>query len=102
MSSESFRKFIERVEHDAGLRQELRAASGEFGLPVEAVVTFGTINGYSFKAEDVTAELTGMPWAPFTGELSEASLEAVAGGAGPPDPIMPSRLDTYLAGGRLM
>jgi predicted ribosomally synthesized peptide with nif11-like leader len=102
MSSESFRKFMEKVEHDAGLRQELQARSGEFGMPVEAVVAFAATKGYSFKAEDVSTELTGTPLAPFKGELSEASLKTIAGGADPPEPIMPAGLSTYLSDGRLM
>lgn len=97
MSSESFKKFMEKVEHDTGLRQELRAASGEFGMPVDAVVAFAATRGYSFKAEDVSPELSGTPLAPFTGELSEASLGAVAGGVGPPDIVPQSRLSTYRA-----
>ena len=88
MSSESFKQFLAKIEQDAGLSQELRTASGEFGMPVEALAAFAAGKGYSFTAEDVST-------APSTGELSEASLDAVVGGGIPPEPEMPSPLSTF-------
>jgi len=68
MSSESFKTFLAKVQHDEGLRQELRAAGGEAGMPVEAVVAFAAGKGYEFKVEEVSSE------------LSDRQLNSVAGG----------------------
>jgi predicted ribosomally synthesized peptide with nif11-like leader len=70
MSVESFNAFMAKVEEDQQLRDKLRAAGGDVGLPVQALAEFAGRHGYSFTAEDVT------------GELSDAQLEGVAGGMG--------------------
>jgi predicted ribosomally synthesized peptide with nif11-like leader len=72
MSNESFKLFLAKIENDTGLRQEIRAAGGEAGMPVEAVVAFAAAKGYDFKVEDVS------------NELSDAALENVAGGGAQP------------------
>lgn len=69
MSSESFKKFMEKVRSDEGLKTELRAAGSAAGMPVEAMVAFAAGKGYDFKVEDVSSELT------------DKQLDAVAGGA---------------------
>ena len=68
MSNESFKKFMEKVQNDQALRQELRAAGGEAGMPVEAVIAFAAGKGYEFKVEEVSSE------------LSDRQLNSVAGG----------------------
>lgn len=67
MSSESFLMFMAKLENDAGLRQELRAAGGEAGMSADAVIAFAARKGCEFTAEDI-------------GALSDQQLEAVAGG----------------------
>jgi predicted ribosomally synthesized peptide with nif11-like leader len=67
MSSESFLMFVAKLENDAGLRQELRAAGDEAGMPADAVIAFAARKGYEFTAEDI-------------GALSDQQLDAVAGG----------------------
>ena len=69
MSGESFKKFMEKVQEDESLKQELRAAGSASGMPVEAVVAFAAGKGYDFKVEDVSSELT------------DKQLDSVAGGA---------------------
>jgi predicted ribosomally synthesized peptide with nif11-like leader len=61
-----------QVQQDEGLRQELRAAGGKAGMPVDAVVAFAAGKGYQFKVEDVSTELT------------DANLDHVAGGGAQP------------------
>lgn len=68
MNSGTFKEFMAKVKEDAGLRQELKAAGAEAGMPVEAVAALAARHGYRFSAEDVTSE------------LSDRQLEAVAGG----------------------
>jgi predicted ribosomally synthesized peptide with nif11-like leader len=75
MSNESFKKFMEKVQSDQSLKQELRAAGGDAGMPVAAVVAFAAGKGYEFKVEDVSSE------------LSDAALENVAGGGAQPHMI---------------
>ena len=72
MSNERFKKFMEKVQSDESLRQELRAAGGDAGMPIEAVVAFAASKGYEFKVEDVSSE------------LSDTALENVAGGGAQP------------------
>jgi len=71
MSSESFRKFLAQVQENDSLKQEFRAAGGEAGMPVEALVAFAAAKGYDFKVEDVSSE------------LSDEQLDSVAGGGDP-------------------
>ena len=100
MSNESFRQFIEKVQGDDGLRQELLDASGEFGMPVEGVVAFAAARGYAFNIEEAGEPL---PEPPSKGELSDAILDTVAGGGNPPEPMFPNPLSTFRAlSGNLM
>jgi len=91
MSMESFRQFIDKVHSDTALRQELSKASSPFGMPVEALVAFGAAKGFAFSADDASGPVPGNP----EGELSEASLDAVSGGGGPPEPERPNPLSIY-------
>jgi predicted ribosomally synthesized peptide with nif11-like leader len=67
MSSESLKTFLARLQNDQGLRKELRAAGGDAGMPVEAVIAFAAGKGYEFRIEDI-------------GELSDQQLDGVSGG----------------------
>ena len=75
MSNESFKTFLAKVQHDENLRNELRAAGGEAGMPIDAVVAFAAGKGYEFKVEDIS------------GELTDANLDNVAGGGAQPHMI---------------
>src|ERR1700690_1825328 len=75
MGNNSFKLFLAKVKNDASLKQELRAASGETTMPVEALVAFAAGKGYEFKVEDVS------------NELSDASLESIAAGGAQPHMI---------------
>jgi predicted ribosomally synthesized peptide with nif11-like leader len=83
MSRESFKTFMAKVQQDKGLRQELRAAGGEAGMPAEAIVAFAADKGYEFKVEDISSELT------------DAQLDSVAGGMS--DTMKQASLSTYLS-----
>jgi predicted ribosomally synthesized peptide with nif11-like leader len=69
MSSESFKNFLAKVQQDEGLRKELRATSGEAGMPVEALAAFAAGKGYEFKVEDVSSVLTDQQLDSVTGGL---------------------------------
>jgi predicted ribosomally synthesized peptide with nif11-like leader len=69
MSSESFKSFIAKIQNDEGLKNEFRAAGGDAGMPVEAMVAFAAGKGYDFKVEDVS------------GDLTDKQLDSVTGGA---------------------
>jgi predicted ribosomally synthesized peptide with nif11-like leader len=70
VSHESLSAFLADVQHDEDLRQELRNAWGETGLPAEALIAFASEKGYEIKAEDLG------------GELGDQQLDSVAGGRG--------------------
>jgi len=84
MSNESFKTFLAKVQKDEGLRSELRAAGGEAGMPVEAVVAFAAGKGYDFKVEDVSSE------------LSDTQLDSVAGGGLTSYKLESYNLNTFL------
>ena len=69
MSQETFKSFMKKVEHDEGLKQELRAAGCETGIALGTLVTIAGGKGYVFKAEDVS------------NEVSDQQLDSVSGGA---------------------
>jgi predicted ribosomally synthesized peptide with nif11-like leader len=69
MSSESLKSFIAKIQSDEGLKNEFRAAGGDAGMPVEAMVAFAAGKGYEFKVEDVS------------GDLTDKQLDSVTGGA---------------------
>ena len=83
MSGDAFRAFREKVERDPSLRAELRAAGAESGLSMEALAAYAARLGYHFDPYEAGAE------------LSEAQLDAVAGGV---DTTRP----TFLASDRLL
>ena len=98
MSTESFKKFMAKVQQDEGLRKELRAAGGAAGMSAEAVAAFAAGKGYEFKVEDISNELT------------DKQLDSVAGGVTWGDPhvslstqfLKIDGLTTYLSAGSLM
>jgi len=69
MSSESFGAFLVKIENDAALRQELRAAGFDAGMEVEGLIAFAARKGYSLTIDD-------------PGELADDQLDKVAGGGG--------------------
>ncbi len=66
-SDDTFQSFLAKLENDAGLREELRAAGFDAGMPADALIAFAAGKGYAFRIEDA-------------GELSDRQLDAVAGG----------------------
>lgn len=68
MSTDSFKAFAAKVQDDPGLRDEIRAASGEKGIAVDALARLAAGHGYEFTVDEVSDE------------LGEAQLEGVAGG----------------------
>jgi predicted ribosomally synthesized peptide with nif11-like leader len=72
MGNNSFKMFLAKIQNDESMKQELRAASGETTMPVEALIAFAAGKGYEFKVEDVSSE------------LSDAALDNVAGGGAQP------------------
>ena len=70
MSKHALEQFLTKLQQDAGLRGELKEQLGapEDGIPMEQVAAFAAGKGYEFSADEVE------------GELSDAELDAVAGG----------------------
>lgn len=86
MSNDAFKSFMAKVQEDAALQDELRAAGCKTGMSADALVAIAAKRGYAFKIEDVSDE------------LSEGALEAAVGGllpavnigaGGPPEPERP-------------
>jgi len=77
MSREMVMKFWSRVGREGALREEfdrLMAARGD--IPAADIVALGGRHGFSFTREDLKAALE----AAASGDLTEAQLDAVAGG----------------------
>ncbi len=68
MSTESLKAFLAELESDEALREELKAAGDEHGVPADAVAAAAAARGYEFTVDDISSE------------LEEAELEGVAGG----------------------
>ena len=104
MSNESFKKFMAKVQNDQGLKQELRAAGGAAGMPVEAVVAFAAGKGYEFKVEDVSSELSDQQLNSVAGGINWGDGSLGSATAGLPSPYHKvDGLNTYLtSAGNLM
>lgn len=59
--------FVEKLENDAALRGDLRAAGFGSGMSVDAVIAFANSKGYTFGDEEL-------------GQLTDQELGTVAGG----------------------
>jgi predicted ribosomally synthesized peptide with nif11-like leader len=91
MSIENARAFYEKVKGDQSLQQKIGELAKETPAETEAIIIkVAGKNGFSFTLEEMKAvmkELTKN--APNHGELSDAELEAVAGGVKGSDCITP-------------
>jgi hypothetical protein len=83
MGDNGMGQFLARIETDAGLREELRAAGFGAGMAVDDVVAFAARKGYKLLADDGD-------------ELADAQLDKVAGGTdGSDDADLSLRLAAY-------
>ena len=73
MSEDQLAAFIEAIQSDAALQDQIKAA----GDDTDAVVAIAKTAGFVISAEEFKAKTTG--------ELSDAQLEGVAGGVGTKD-----------------
>jgi len=78
MSVQSARAFLTRVATDAAFEQRLGSAAGESEDKQSAVITFAAHEGFYFSLAELVATAKEIQ-----SELSEQSLEGVAGGFGP-------------------
>jgi len=90
MSSESFKSFMAKIRNDEGLKNEFRAAGGDAGMPVEAMVALAAGKGYEFKVEDVSGDLTDKQLGSVTGGALYMKLDGLT------DHKVPG-LSTYLS-----
>lgn len=68
MSSESFKAFADKLQHDEALQKEVHTAGDQNGIALEKLTNIAAAHGYEFTVEDVSSE------------LEDAQLEGVAGG----------------------
>ena len=86
MSNEAAGQFLDRVESDEQLQEELAkviesAESGGEGADREGATQLGQKYGYDFTSDELWAEIKKrQEELQKTGELSDEELEAVAGG----------------------
>ena len=73
MSEEQLKAFLEKVKADTSLQEKLKAATN-----ANAVVEIAKASGFVISADDLKKAQA---------EVSDAELEAAAGGTMPPDPI---------------
>ena len=72
MTSEAFKQFMVKLQHDQGLKRELEATDSQAGKGIAAIVQFAESKGYKITPEDVL------------GQLTERELDAVVGGTSGP------------------
>ena len=77
MSQKAVEEFFHSVEHDTAVRQQLAASANEDAF-LAAAVRLGAERGYVFTAEEARAAAVASK---ANGELSEAALAGVSGGA---------------------
>lgn len=83
MSHEAIAGFWQRLDEDGALRAELDALVADVGtVPADRIVALGASHGFSFTKDELETTFA----VAAGGELSDAQLEAVGGGA----------LDTFL------
>jgi predicted ribosomally synthesized peptide with nif11-like leader len=81
MSIENARAFYEKVKGDQSLQQRIGELAKEKPAETEVIIIkVAAENGFSFTLEEMKAVIAEV--APEGGELSDAELEAVAGGGG--------------------
>ena len=82
MSVESARAFLTRAASDAAFEQRLGAAAEKSENKHSAMISFAAAEGFDFSIAELLATARQIQ-----GELSEQSLDTVAGGFNPqPDP----------------
>ena len=74
-----FEQFLQLAGDNAQVGNQLKAAADEKTF-VDLALVLGRENGFEFSASDVRSALSAL--APRSSELSEAELDAVAGGDG--------------------
>lgn len=79
-TEESARQFYELVMQDVSMQEQLKFASDEKNL-LDLAVQLGKKNGYTFTADDLKSAISQEEGLQDV-ELSDALLEAVAGGKG--------------------
>jgi predicted ribosomally synthesized peptide with nif11-like leader len=79
MSKVNLERFLELASQDAQMKSRLKLAPNQSAF-VELLVGLGKQKGFDFTAADVKGALAGV--ASPSAELSDAELEAVAGGSG--------------------
>ena len=79
MSTEAAAKFLEQLANDDSMKAELDQTRETRQDRIQAVVALGEIKGYEFTADDC-ATIVETAKKVQDGELTEAELEAVAGG----------------------
>jgi predicted ribosomally synthesized peptide with nif11-like leader len=79
MSKVNLEKFLELASQDAQMKSRLKLAPNQNAF-VELLVGLGKQKGFEFTASDVKGALAHV--ATPSAELSDAELEAVAGGGG--------------------
>lgn len=75
MSRETVQRFLARLSDDAALAQQLREDTRDSADAVAAIVAFAGRRGFEFSAEDFLESQANR-------EVSDAELDACAGGAG--------------------
>lgn len=80
MNKQNLQNFYTLIQNSQELQAQLGAADSSENF-AETAVRIGEENGYSFTAEDVNAFISQQR-SGANAELSEADLEAVAGGKG--------------------
>jgi predicted ribosomally synthesized peptide with nif11-like leader len=79
MSIENARAFYEKVKGDQSLQQKIGEQAKEKPAEMEAIIIkVAAENGFQFTLEEMRTVIAEV--APKGGELSDAELEAVAGG----------------------
>ena len=82
MSAEAVAQFLERVNQDSALQEELTQAinASQPGADRVAASEIGAKYGYSFTADEIGEAMEAVEQQQSGEELSEEELEAVAGG----------------------
>jgi predicted ribosomally synthesized peptide with nif11-like leader len=78
--SKTLEDFYQVVVKDIALQDEIGGAGSREEM-IAAAVKLGASRGFSFSADDVSAKLASLEKAGGAGELSDAQLAGVAGGA---------------------
>ena len=86
MAAGDAKKFVEALEADQKLMEQIRAKAAEVGSAIEAYVAAAKEAGYEITAEELEAVLKARQKAGIAAvdgaELNDAELDQVAGGGG--------------------